>query len=494
MCLFATACSDSNSSQTHDRADAATDAASSIRHDAGDAASSSPTLSGPVTGGAGKPFVASGFDSARAGYLEEEYFLEGEASAYDFASPPRDDGRWSARPTTSAHYKTRLLVRRPAESAKFNGTVFVEWLNVSGGLDTDADFMFAHVEILRSGFAYVGVSAQATGVVGGGFSISGASQPLVTADPDRYGTLVHPGDDYSYDIYTQAVRALRSPGTARPFGDLVPARFLAAGESQSAFRMVTYIDGVHPLSRAYDGFFVHSRAGGGTPLTSRSDSALGGIAGVSVARIRDDLDVPVLQFLTETDVLGIAGLGGFALARQPDTSKLRSWEVAGTAHADAYLIGGAAGSPAADSGAGPLGCKSINTGPQHWVLGAAVRSMHTWLKDGTPPASGDELVLADGGADYAHDDHGNASGGIRTAAVDVPIATLSGRGDAGNILCSLFGSTTPFTAAELAALYPTHQDYVDKVTAATTKARDAGFIVPEDVPLIEAEADAAAVP
>jgi hypothetical protein len=296
-------------------------------------------------------------------------------------------------------------------------------------------------------------------------------------------------------MYTQAARALRKPGKARPFGDLVPERFLAAGESQSAFRMVTYIDAIHPLAHAYDGFFVHSRAGGGTPLATSAGTGTAGIVGAAVARIRDDLDVPVLQFLTETDVLGIAGLGGFALARQPDTSRLRSWEVAGTAHADAYLLGLNTVATGTDAGtAGPLGCSSINKGPQHWVLDAAVRSVHTWLKDGTLPPSGDALALADGGAAYAQDEHGNALGGIRTAAVDVPIATYSGQGDAGNILCSLFGRTTPFTPVELAALYPTHQDYVDKVAAATAKARDAGFIVPEDVSLISAEADAAAVP
>jgi hypothetical protein len=120
---------------------------------------------------------------------------------------------------------------------------------------------------------------------------------------------VHPGDDYSYDIYTQAVQALRNSGRAHPFGDLVPARFLAAGESQSAMRMVTYIDAVHSIAHAYDGFFVHSRAGGATPLVTSAGTGAAGIVGASTARIRDDLGVPVLQFLTETDVLGIAGLG-----------------------------------------------------------------------------------------------------------------------------------------------------------------------------------------
>lgn len=237
---------------------------------------------------------------------------------------------------------------------------------------------------------------------------------------------------------------------------------------------------------------MHSRAGGGTPLATTD--ATGGLVGPPVARIRDDLGVPVLQFETETDVLGIAGFGGFRLARQPDTARLRSWEVAGTAHADAYLLGGS--NPALDGGGGanPLGCADINTGPQHWILQTAIRAVHTWMKGGTAPPSGDELVLADGGDAYATDARGNALGGIRTAAVDVPIATYSGQGDPANILCSLFGKTTPFTEAELTALYPTHADYVDEVKTATERARAAGFVLPEDVPLILAEADAAPIP
>ena len=58
----------------------------------------------------------------------------------------------------------------------------------------------------------------------------------------------------------------------------------------------------------------------------------------------------------------------------------------------------------------------------------------------------------------------------------------------------MFGGTAPFDAAQLAALYPTHQDYVDKVTAAADAAVDAGFLLPADRDEIVADAEAAAVP
>jgi Alpha/beta hydrolase domain len=79
--------------------------------------------------------------------------------------------------------------------------------------------------------------------------------------------------------------------------------------------------------------------------------------------------------------------------------------------------------------------------------------------------------------------------------VDVPIAILSGLTSAGGgILCSLFGQTTPLSAAQLSSLYPTHDDYVNKVTAATMTAEQAGFILPADAPLIVQQAQSAPVP
>jgi len=95
------------------------------------------------------------------------------------------------------------------------------------------------------------------------------------------------------------------------FSGLEPKHYLAIGESQSAGRLVTYIDAVHPLAHVYDGFLVHSRMGG--------------------APIRDDVGVPVLVFQTESDVAFSNGT-----ARQEDSDTYRLWEVAGTAHFDQY--------------------------------------------------------------------------------------------------------------------------------------------------------------
>jgi hypothetical protein len=107
--------------------------------------------------GQNPPFIlGTTFELPPLGYTEAEYVLSGVASAYE-----RSDGGVTA--AGRADFRTHLLVRRPADAGAFNGTVWVEWLNVSGGADTAAEWLMAHTELMRSGAAGVGVSAQQLG-------------------------------------------------------------------------------------------------------------------------------------------------------------------------------------------------------------------------------------------------------------------------------------------------------------------------------------------
>jgi len=438
------------------------------------------TVTGPITGGMGKPFTSSIVDLSTHGYSETELFFEGDATAYAVQGEMTEDGKWQLMETTQAPFKSRMIVRRPIDATDFNGTVVVEWLNVSAGADGDPGFMYNYKEILREGYAWVGVSAQAAGIQAGGVSLSPNAMPLKEYDPERYGSLVHPGDAYSFDIYTRAAEIIRGAGDLDVLDGLVPERVISYGESQSAMRLVSYVDGVHPLVKAYDAFFIHSRSGSGLPFGNDAGFALGG---GTPARIRDDIAEPVLQFQTETDVLGTLG---FLAARQPDTDRLRTWEVAGTAHADTYLT---------ELAQGGIACEGANDGPQHFVLKAALHAVDAWLRDGTAPAIGAPLMTDDSDGPLK-DEHGNTMGGIRTPDVDVPISTLSGNpaGTGGDFFCFLFGSSVPFEADKLAELYPTHEDYVAKVRDAAQAAREAGFLLEPEEQAMVAEAEAAPVP
>src|SRR4030095_7303512 len=229
------------------------------------AAVPSPMVSGPITS-PGSAFITppSTLDWSSYGYVEEEFFVAGTATAYTAAAALSSDGLWTASAGDTAPYVTRILVRRPVDPKRFNGTAVVEWLNVAGGLDSAPDWTFAHTMLLRDGFAWVGVSAQFVGVEGGSSPL-GLNLSLKAVSPARYGSLSHPGDSFSYDMFSQVAQALRQPAGIAPLGGLRLRRVLAIGESQSAGRLVTYIDAVHPLARVYDGFLVHSRGGGGAP-------------------------------------------------------------------------------------------------------------------------------------------------------------------------------------------------------------------------------------
>jgi hypothetical protein len=457
-----------------------------------------PTLEGPITGGKGMPFIASTtFDLAQVGYSEVEYFISGTATAYTSVGALSDDGNWTVAPSDTAAYKTRILVYRPIDRSQFNGTVVVEWLNVSGGLDAAPDWITGHTELIRAGFAWMGVSAQYVGVEGGISVLGLPVTPLKTTDPERYGSLVHPGDSFSYDIFSQAAQAIRRPLGMSPLGDLQISTLIAAGESQSAFRMVTYVNAVHPLADIYDGFLVHSRGGGAIGAAPLSEAPEPAIAVPGAAPSRSDLNVPVLTFETETDLTFLS----YGSVQQADSARFRLWEVAGTAHADTYTV--EVGST--DLGNSPdaaqlvvtsmpvpgFTCSApINSGPQHFVLNAALAALNQWVVHGTPPPLAPRLEVTLGSTPrIMRDANGNALGGIRTPQVDVPIAAFSGDGK-GSVLCLLFGTTMVFDDAMLAALYPDHNTYVSAFDDAADRAVQAGFILPPDADLMKAAAAA----
>ncbi len=436
-------------------------------------------------------------DYGAQGYEQVEYLVQGTATAYTSPTPLSGDGEWTATPGTEAPYGSRVVVTRPVDAGDFNGTAVVEWLNVSGGVDASPVLTLTHVELMRRGYVHVAVSAQQVGLT--------ATQ---TADPARYAGLAHPGDSYSYDIYSQAGQAVRFEADTLLDG-LEPERVLAAGESQSAGRLLTYLNAVHPLAGVYDGFLVHSRFGAGSAL---SQAPLPQIDAPTPTLLREDLDVPVLVFQTETETAALQ-------ARQDDSDTYRLWEVAGTAHFDMYGLATGATDAGDEAGAvawfdamrapstNPVSILTcalpVNAGPQTFVLRAAVAALDEWVRTGTPPPSAPRLetVSTDpAAAEYAVDERGIARGGIRTPAVDAPVALMRGLGqpegapDQLQRFCRLFGTTVPFTTEELTALYPDHDAFVAAWEESLDQAVEDGFVLAEDAELLVAAAEQAAIP
>ncbi|WP_007510001.1 MULTISPECIES: alpha/beta hydrolase domain-containing protein [Pseudofrankia] len=410
-------------------------------------------------------------DVAAVGYVEHELAAAGTATAYRAVGELSADGRWTFGPAGSAPYRTRVVVRRPVAAERFSGTAVVEWLNVSSGHDADVIWATNHEEITRRGHAWVGVSAQLIGVAGGpvlASPVEGADAPgLVGTDPERYGSLVHPGDGFAFDLFTQTARSVRD-GTL--LGGLTPRLVLAAGQSQSAYAMVTYVNGVEPLVRGlFDGYLLHSRGLGALNLAAPGQPAgLHALTATSPVLVREDTTTPVLIVQAEGDLNQVLHSLG---SRQDDLEHVRTWEVAGAAHADQHTVG-----PFADL----LGCGvDVNDAPMHVVVKAALRALETWARGGTPPPASPRITTA--GGEIVRDGDGIALGGIRTPPVDVPVDVLSGiPGPNPSVICQLFGSTIALPAARVAELYPSRAHYLARYTAAVDRLVADGFALAED--------------
>jgi len=455
----------------------------------------------------GYPYNATPVDLGKQGYVEEEFFIAGMANRYNTPSGERGSVIDVDHP-----YSTRIVVRRPKQASRFNGTVIVEWYNVSQGHDGEYEWFQSHEHLVRSGYAWVGVSTQAVGV-----------NALKEWSPARYGSLdvarggTIIGDALSYDVFSAAALAIRGKATRDVMGGLRVHRLIATGHSQSAGRLYNYFHSVHPLtSKLFDAVLLHG--GGG--------------------RVSPDLNVKVFKYLDESDVIGQAN------ARVADSNGYRQWEVAGTSHLDAQfsrslaalglrvsgmrpvegspvitgpsISGGEKGNGAAGNGAG-VENEGVNGGcaqppfsrvPSFHVLNAAFDATHHWLADGVAPPIAVPIELKQlpasslppnvevgrgrGAAgprfDIVRDEMGLARGGIRLAALAAPIAKNTGD-NVGNVgaatgggerNCRLMGSSEPFDAARLAALYPTRDGYLSKVKDATEKNLKAGYITKAD--------------
>ncbi|HTO05474.1 MAG TPA: alpha/beta hydrolase domain-containing protein [Myxococcota bacterium] len=474
---------------------------------------------------------APALDLAALGYVEREFQMSGGATVYQQRGLWSSNGAWSVSVAqTNVPYTTRILVRYPTDPAQFNGTVVFEWLNDTTGGDQDPLWSQIYQQALRDGYAYVGVTAQAAGM-----------KDLAVWDPVRYGSLGASNDGQSYDIFSQAAQAVRA-NAATLLGGLVPRRLIGGGDSQSAFRIVTYVNAIQPVSHAFDGFLAVGRAAVGAPLGN------GLIATSPIpALIRSDNRAPFIQLNTEGDIVEL----GAGLSRQADNSYLRTWELPGAAHIDAheatYELATLArdqpnvpipmcqfGTPITGTGTPLDGINQVNNMPLFEVEDAALVALHNWLSLGVPPPHSPRISTTTFFFVFdvvQRDQLGNALGGIRLPDIQAPSefyspinfsiqnpnslsidpmslislvqSTLNTLFVTGSIdddtlrssgLCLLSGFFTPLPSATLSRLYATHASYVAKFTAAANAAMSAGFLTPADRDAAVAAAQAAPIP
>jgi hypothetical protein len=469
----------------------------------------------------GAPYV----NLSEAGYAEREFTMSGGATIYKQSGIWSSNGKWSVTAAqTNVPYTTRLLVRYPTNPAKFNGTVVFEWLNDTTGGDQDPVWAELYNELISKGYAYVGVTAQRPGM-----------KDLAAWDPQRYGKLGDSNDGESYEIFTQAAQAVKAD-SATLLGGLTPKELIGTGDSQSAFRIDTYVNAIQPLTHAFNGFLAVGRGATAAPIGE-------GLLAASPlpALIRTDSTTPLIQLNTQGDIEELDA----AAARQPDNNYLRTWEVAGASHIDAHEAAYETetiaheepaveapscvfGTPIEGTGTALDGHNQTDNMPLFEVEDAAMTALQDWVTKGVQPAHSPQIetipVLFGLYDVVIKNKYGVGEGGIRMPEAQVPtedysainfanvseedlnplailaeledVFTTLETGGIGNEalrdsgLCLLSGYFTDFNQSQLKSLYPTTASYASKFTTAADAEVSAGFMTPEDAAVAIANADA----
>lgn len=421
-----------------------------------------PVVSGPIPATAvpgdpshDYPYFSAAPDLAKYGYLEEEFFFEGSANRYSLPALATGSVLDGGHP-----YRTRMVVRRPADPSDFNGILLMESELAAHGGGLDALWVASHDHIMRRGYAYISVTTQS-------LSIEASGTGLRAWNPDRYGTLdvsqdgTFTANELAYDIFSQAAQAVRHPQGVDPLGGLHFTHLIAIGVAGTAFQLTSYYNSVQPLTHEFDAFFL----------------SLGG------GLLRTDLDVPAFKVLTETDV--VHPLAPQALLRQPASDHFRRWEVAGAASFGSDVLQEVARLRARDRDPIPEpSCDkpAPSQVPFHYALDAALDRMVDWVKRGVPPPTAPDIQVDPGPPlVVVRDADGNAVGGIRLSELAVPVATNTGvNTPLADLWCPIVGTHIPFSQERLEALYPNHQAYLSRVIEATHAAQRAGYVVGQD--------------
>jgi hypothetical protein len=423
------------------------------------------------------------------GYLEEEFFVSGAANVYDWPATG------AVIRTPDAPYTTRVLVRRPKSKGKFSGRVVVEMLNPSNLFDLNIGWALQHKEIVRSGDAWVGITAKPVAAV-----------TLKTFDPQRYASIswknplaaddpkncAVTGDSTKdtenglvWDMHTQVANWLRSTDASNPFryGEKTSRarRLYGWGYSQTGGFLFTYINAIQPLviakqgKPAFDGYMV-AMLTGPSPISQCAERIP---AGDPRRPIRNAV-TPVIHIMSQSDYLGWA-----PLRREDSDTKgdqYRHYDIAGAGHATPDELWFAARSEDIIKGGRTPPALTCDQGarsrfPSPIAFNAIYHNLKDWVENGKAPPPSQNIEVADGKG--VLDAHGNVKGGIRSPFLDVPTSIWNGN-STGLSFCRIAGHEIPLTPDKLAALYPSQKAYETAFRKSVDSLVKARFITRDD--------------
>ena len=153
---------------------------------------------------------------AKFNYEAKEYFISGTTS--------------SGMP-----YKTRIVIRKPKDNAKFNGLILAESMHPSGNPWV---------------FHFTQTYAMTTGVIGLEI-LTSTPAGLAAANEARYKDLVVP-NGAANDILAQVGALIKSDHKDNPLSGLAVRKMILAGSSASAAVAQNYLTNAHMAQRLAD--------------------------------------------------------------------------------------------------------------------------------------------------------------------------------------------------------------------------------------------------
>lgn len=420
------------------------------------------------------------------GYVEEEFFVGGTANVYDWNA----DGSVAVR-HGGLPYVTRILVRRPADPARFSGTVLVDFGNRGAGFDTFAVWGQLSQHLLANGHAYVGATVFANNVGAlrmfdpQRYADLAFPRPVETCGPARRETWNRPADSFPpaedgvrWDVMSQLGALLKGDAATRPLAGYRVEHVFAS--MQSGGDLPTYISAMARSTRlsngrpVYDAFLIKDSGGPRVPLNDCARPLPEG----DPRRIIRDVGVPVMHLVAQNAVSSDT--------RRPDSDvpgdRFRRYEIPGASHFDWWQYNYPAVEDMAKAGVPPLTahwmfpsqCEphrvALNEFPLPYLFAGAFANLEAWVRRGTTPPKAPVIELR--GETAATDEFGNAKGGVRTPWVDVPTATFHATMEGGGgtpFRCDDNGYWTPFAWNRLEQLYGRTETYTARFLAAVDR-------------------------
>jgi hypothetical protein len=448
-----------------------------------------------------RPFLAADrtrlpVDIAAVGYVEEEVLVSGRSSLYEWAPGAR--GGVVVRGPGEA-WTTRMLIRRPADAARFSGRIVLELLDAPDGHDTAPLWGLSHGYLMRSGDAWAGLTVRPAAV-----------RTMQAFDAVRYGKLSLPRAEslecqaepdadvgLAWDQIAQAGALLRSTSRENPLASLHPQRMLLAGHSGAGGFVVAYANAMNARWRlvggapVFDGYLDFSGA--------RAQSLNPCAAALADNDPRHGVmprDVPFVVVMTQGDL----GRGALPVRRASSDSRrdaFRYFEFAAAARGGPWPAGQPAATDLFISGIEPPPAEACREPPSDYPVGYALNALlqqfDTLLLNGEPMIQTPRIETGAGGAPTI-DAHGNARGGWRLPPLDVPLASYAVHGtavedtDAARRACAEVASMKALPPPQLRQLHRDGNGYLKRFNEAVNNAVDGRRLLPADAQALKGPA------